>query len=241
MYEIPLLLELLENAGLINGSRINVRRVLRLSAGQLSDLGAQAAIVTKAEDLERESGSLAHSATLSLGGSTEPCASMGCRIRHVDQLAQFAAFYSDRVYIHNFLSDHEHEPHSGEMSSLEERRYRLLDDLRVIVRIRSLIAAGLIIPVTITGDVCNQCIALDTLGTDADKRFIHERRRLARRFFEEMSVELSYDDGEWEICCDAPEELLEHGGTIISYKEPPEPLRRMPRILQRALAGELVR
>jgi hypothetical protein len=241
MYEMPLVLELLENAGLIDGSHINVRRVLRLSAGQLSDLGAEAAAVTKAEDLERESGSLAHSATLSLGGGTEPCASVSCRIRHVDQLAQFAAFYSDRVYIHNFLSDYEHEPHSGDMPSLEERRYRLLDDLRVMVRIRPLIETGLIIPVTTTGEVCNQCIALGAFGTDADKRFIHERRRLVRRFFEEMSVELSYYDGEWEIRCEAPEELLEHGGTIISYKEPPEPLRGMPRILQRALEGELVR
>lgn len=217
MYEMPLVLELLENAGLINGSHINVRRVLRLSAGQLSDLGAEAAAVTKADGLERESGSLAHSATLSLGGGTEPCANVSCRIRHVDQLAQFAAFYSDRVYIHNFLSDYEHEPHSGEMSSLEERRYRLLDDLRVMVRIRPLIETGLIIPVTTTGEVCNQCIALGAFGTDADKRFIHERQRLARRFFEKMSVDLGYDDGEWEIRCEAPEELLEHGGTIISY------------------------
>jgi hypothetical protein len=218
-----------------------VRRVLRLSAGQLSDLGAEAAAVTKAEDIARQSGSLTHSATLSLGGGTEPCASVSCRIRHVDQLAQFAAFYSDRVYIHNFLSDYEHEPHSGDMPSLEERRYKLLDDLQVIVRIRPLIEAGLIIPVTTTGDVCNQCIALGAFGTDADKRFIDERRRLVRRFFEEMSVELSYDDGEWGIRYEAPEELLEHGERNIFYREPPEPIRGMPRILQRALGGELVR
>jgi len=145
MYEMPLVLELLENAGLINGSHINVRRVLRLSTGQLSDLGA-------------------------------------------------------------------------------ERRYRLLDDLRVMVRIRPLIETGLIIPVTTTGEVGHQCIALGAFGTDADKRFIHERQRLARRFFEKMSVDLGYDDGEWEIRGEAPEQLLEHGGTIIPYREPPEPL-----------------
>jgi hypothetical protein len=69
MCEMPPLLELLENAGLIDGSRINVRHVLRLSAGQLSDLEAETAAVTKAEHLEREAGSLAHSATLSLGTS----------------------------------------------------------------------------------------------------------------------------------------------------------------------------
>src|SRR5882672_2624472 len=185
MADITPLFELLENAQLISVSRIDERRVLRLSAGQLSDIGAEAAIVTRAEALTGEIGSMTHSATLSMGGGTQPCANLSCRIRHVDQLAQFAAFYSDRVYIHNFLSNHEHEPHSGSIPSLEERRYTFLDDLRVIGRIRPLIEAGLIVPVTSTGEVCNQCIALGAFGTDADRRFIRERRRLARRFFEE--------------------------------------------------------
>jgi len=240
MAEPSSLLELLENTGLVHGSRIDERRALRLSAGHLSDLGAQAAAVTRPEDLRLEPGSLTHSATLSLGGGTEPCANLECRLRHIDQLIPFAAFYSDRVYIHNFLSNHEHEPHSGYVPSLAERRYTLLDDLQIIQRIRPLIEAGLIIPVTSTGEVCNQCIALGAFGGDADKRFARERRRLARRFFAEMSVAVEYRDGEWDIHCDAPEDLLEHGGMIISHGEPPEAIRTMPRILERALNGEHV-
>ena len=241
MSEMPQLLELLENAGLVDGSRINERQVMRLSAGRLSDLGAEAAAITKAEDFERESGYLAHSATLSLGGGSQVCVNVECRIRRVDQLAQFAAFYSDRVFIHNFISNHEHEPHSNYVPSLEERRHTLLDDLQVIVRIRPLIETGLIIPVTPTSEVCTGCIALGAFGTDADKRFARERRRLARRFFEEMSVDLAYNDGWWELHCEAPEELIEHGSAVTSYVEPPGPLRGMPRILQRALGGEFVR
>ena len=161
MADITPLFELLKNVDLIAGSRINERRVLRLSAGQLSDIGAQAAMVTQAEALTSETGSMTHSATLSIGGGTEPCANLSCRIRHVDQLIQFAAFYSDKVYIHNFLGNHEHQPHSGYIPSLEERRYTLLDDLCVLLRLRPLIEAGLIVPVTSTDEVCPQCIALD--------------------------------------------------------------------------------
>jgi hypothetical protein len=241
MGEIFPLLELLENVGLVNGSRINERRVMRLSAGQLSDLGAEAAAITKAEELERESGSLAHSATLSLGGGTQPCINVSCRIHQVDQLAQFAAFYSDRVYIHNFLGKYEHESHSGYAHSLEERRHALLDDLQVIVRIRPLIEAGMIILVTPTREVCSQCIALGAFGIDADKRLIRERRRLTRQYFEEMSVEFAYNGEAWEIRCEAPEELLEHGSVSYFYEEPPEPLCNMPRILQHALQGKFVR
>src|SRR2546426_11203308 len=55
-----------------------------------------------------------------------------------------------------------------------------------------------------------------------------------------MTVSLIYSDGEWSLDCEAPEELLEHGGASISYGAPPPPLGEMPRILQRALDGETV-
>jgi len=240
MSDVTPLFELLENAGLIRGSHVDERRVYRLSAGQLSDIGAQAAVVTRAESLAHEVGSMTHSATLSLGGGTDPCASISCRIRHVDQLAQFAAFYSDRVYIHNFLSDHEHRPHSEYIPSIEERRHTLVNDLKVLSQVRPLIEAGLIVPVTSTEEVCLQCIALGAFGADADKRFLRERRLLAKRFFKEMTVTLNYFEGEWSLACEAPEELLEHRGAYFSYDAPPEPLCKMPRILQRALDGETV-
>ena len=241
MADIPPLFELLENVQLINGSRIDERRVLRLSASQLSDIGAEAALVTRAEALTCEIGSMTHSATLSMGGGTQPCANLSCRIRHVDQLVQFAAFYSDKVYIHNFLSNHEHQPHSGYIPSLEERRYTVLDDLYVLSHLRPLIEAGLIVPVTSTDEVCPQCIALEAFGAEADKRFLRERRQLAERFLEEMTIFLNYRDGEWLLDCQAPEELLEHGGAYTAYDAPPEPLDQMPRIVKRALDGETVR
>ena len=233
------LFELLENAGLISDSGINERCVMQLSTDQLSDIGAQAAALTKAENLSYEVGNMTHSATLSLGGGAQPCANLGCRLRHVDQLVQFAAFYSDRVYIQNFLSNHEPHPDSG-YPSLETRRYTLLLDLEVLSHIRPLIEAGLIVPVTSTGEVCPQCIALGAFGVGADKRLLQERTQLAKRFFNDMAVVLDHSEGMWSLTCQAPEELLEHGLACFPYDVPPEPIDQMPRILQRALDGETV-
>lgn len=240
MPEITPLFDLLENAGLISGSRIDEGHVLRLSANQLSNIGAEAAVLTQAEAITYEAGNMTHSATLSMGGGAQPCSYVGCRIRHVDSLIQFAAFYSDRVYIHNFLSDHEDHPHSGYLPSLEERRYILLEDLQVLSRLRPLIEAGLVVPVTNTRAVCPQCVALEAFGPNADKRLIRERNQLAKRFLREMTIALCYRDGKWSFDCKAPEELLEHGGSYSSFDAPPMPLDEMPRILQRALDGETV-
>jgi hypothetical protein len=233
-----LLFEFLENASLIRGSRIDKRRVLRLSASQLSDIGVQAAGLTRAEDLPREVGSMTHSATLSLGGGTDHCINVNCRLQRVDQLAQFAAFYSDRVYIHNFLSDH--EPHFEHIAPLEARRHTLLNDLTVLCRIRPLIEAGLLVPVTTTSEVCHECIALGAFGVDADKRFLRERKQLTRRFFNGMTATLDYFEGEWSLAYEGLGELFEHGGLFTSYGSPPKRLKDMPRILQRAFDGETV-
>src|SRR3982751_4252424 len=168
MPDLPPLLDLLDNAKLLQGERINVRRVLRLSGRQITDIGEQAAAVTKPSVDASSRDRFSHTATLSLGGSTAPCAGLDCRIKHIDQLVPFAALYSDRVYVHNFLSDHAEHAHSGYVVSLEERRYKFLDDLQILLRVRPLIQAGLIVPVTATGERCNQCVALGAFGTGAD-------------------------------------------------------------------------
>ena len=227
-----MIFELLDNLNLTRGRIVNSRAVMKLSATQLDDLGHAAEEISRAEEMSPEESVFSHSATLSLGGAPEPCANLPCRLRRVDQLIQFAAFYSDRVFIHNLLINHNHSEFESSRS-LQDRRYDLLDDLHILTRIRPLIEAGYIVPVAATGEVCNQCVALGAFGTDADRRFLKERKRLAREFAQSMSITLAYEDGEWVINCDAPESLMEHGGAIITCDSPPEGLEGMSRLLKR--------
>jgi hypothetical protein len=55
-----------------------------------------------------------------------------------------------------------------------------------------------------------------------------------------MTVTLDYFEGEWSLSYEVPGELSEHGGIYTSYGAPPKPLDTMPRILERALDGEIV-
>ncbi|MDP2181900.1 MAG: hypothetical protein Q8K99_04940 [Actinomycetota bacterium] len=240
MPDQPRLLALFENAGLLDGQRLDERRILKLSAGQLDDIGAQAGLVTDANDYPAAAGSLTHSASLALGGGAQRCRSTECRIGRLDKLAQFAALYSDRVYMHNFIADHQRPAHHGELDSLEERRYWLLEDLQVLRRAVPLIEAGLIAPITAPEDVCNSCISVGAFGTGADERFERERSRLVGRFFNEVSVAVRYEDPQWVLDVAGPEDLLEHGGLIQVSDEPPKALTQTPRLLERARRGEWV-
>jgi hypothetical protein len=241
MPEVTLLLEFLENAGLVRGSRINEARIRRLSVSRLSDIGEQAASITRAEALEPAIGNMTHAATLSLGGGAQGCSNVACRMQRINQLAQFAAFYSDRVYIENFISAHQHETDDGDAASTSWRPRRLLDDLKVLMRVRPLIEAGLVVPVTISDDVCVQCIALDAFGISADKRFARERKHLASRFLDEMTVALEYHGEEWVFAHEAPEELLQHGGLYFWCSDLPSALAEMQRLVDRAIAGQTVK
>ncbi len=240
-YMNDVLLQLLDNANLLHGATVNTNRALRLSALQIHDVASQVATVTNADSLSVEGTTLSHSATLSLGGSRQPCASLPCRIRHIDELAQFAAFYSDRVYIHNFLSEHAHEAHDVHDRSLDELRYTLIDDLEIVARIRPLMEAGLVVPVTPSANICHQCVALDAFGVNADKRLVREQARLRKRFLAELKVSVEHADGEWVVVFEGPSELLEHGTACLTYDKIPAPLRKKERLLARARSGESVR
>ena len=164
MLEVNPLLEFLENIGVLHDLTVDVNRIRALTANQLTDLVDEAALITSAEQLEPTVGTMTHAASLSLGGSAERCTSLSCRLKNVDQLIQFAAFYSDRVFIDNFFTQHRRSVKQEDMS---ERQFALFNDLKVLVRLRPLIEVGLIVPVSIGGGLggkCVHCWAKDAFG-----------------------------------------------------------------------------
>ena len=101
-----LLFEQIENAGLVVDGAPNFEAVSKMTAFDIVEFAAQSRDLTSASLLPQESGLLTHSASFSLGGSAWPCSTLECRLEKSRQLAQFAAFYSDKIYIRNFLVDH---------------------------------------------------------------------------------------------------------------------------------------
>ena|SRR5215212_4326598 len=99
-----ILFELLENAEYIKGNAVNLDRIQRATLTEIIDLGNESAELTSAKQIPRSQSAFAHSASLSLGGGRDPCGELECRIKNIEDLSQFAAFYSDKVYVHNILS-----------------------------------------------------------------------------------------------------------------------------------------
>src|SRR6185295_13316957 len=98
-----------------------------------------------------------------------------CRLKQARELAQFAALYSDRVFLNN---------HFGTLgrylnNSIDEARFEFHDDLEVMLLFRPLIEAGLIVPITPSTTHCYHCLGRKALNGGERKQFDSSLRRFA--------------------------------------------------------------
>lgn len=144
-----ILFELLRNTGFIKDDEVDIDRVARATPTEIIDLSTESAELTSAEHMPRNRSAFAHSASLSLGGGGEPCMELKCRTKRVNELIQFAALYSDKIYIHNFLSNFAaHKQDAPDEAGISHMRKVLANDLQVLSQLRPLIEAGRIVPIT---------------------------------------------------------------------------------------------
>jgi hypothetical protein len=187
------LFELLENAGFLRGDKIAIEKVVQAKRSQLVDVALQSADLTAAESVTNRGAAFTHTAPPSLSGAPYPCAGIDCRLAKARELAQFAAFYSDRVFINNGLLKFSWR----DGDSLDEDRLGFLDELEVIVVLRPLIEAGLIVPITPTTTLCFHCLGKTALPQNDQTKFDRALRRMTKRFSAETQVSL--ERGEDEI------------------------------------------
>src|ERR1044071_9429474 len=239
-----ILFEQLENAGYIKGDSVDLEKVQRATLTEIIELSTESAELTSAEQLIREKNSFAHSASLSLGGGIHPCSNLPCRLRRADELSQFAALYSDKVYIQNFLARWAVSKHAIEDSAA--LRMHLANSLEVILRLRPLINANRVIPVTTPESSCPHCLLneLDTME-NFDPKVKHgltsAKEYLQRRFLTEAKFTIKMKGGDYIIDVWAPEDLVEHGHYSTTMEEKPEGLQALPEVRQRLMRGQEVK
>ena len=146
-----MLFELLENAGFLKRAAINTGRIASAKRSDLVSIAEQSAELTSTSSVSNPDSVFSHTASLSLSGGPTPCASAECRIKRARELVQFAAFYSDRVFINNNLFTS-----SGRFQNvpIDEARSAFHDELEIILIFRPLIESGLVVPVTPTTTLC---------------------------------------------------------------------------------------
>lgn len=205
------LFELLENTGVIKGSVVNLDKIAFARRKELISIAEQSAELTSPSSTTNVGSTFSHTASLSLGGSPTPCRGLECRLKMVREVIQFAAFYSDRVFINNNLSRF---TNLGDDSSLDETRCDLVNELEVLLAMRPLIETGLIVPVTPTTELCYHCLGKSVLPVADQKRFDRSLNEFAKRFSSETEVSVEGDfDGSFGLHTTGSSELVEHGST----------------------------
>src|ERR1017187_7678278 len=99
------LIEMLENRGLLRGSTVNLQQLSKESFTDLLEISEQSAELSAPKELAATNYHFTHTASISMSGGPSPCSALKCRMNRAHELTQFAALYSDCVYINNFLSD----------------------------------------------------------------------------------------------------------------------------------------
>lgn len=223
------LFELLENSGLVTDGVVNVRRIATTPVDDLLELSRQAAQITTVSDAPSATTTFTHSATLGLGGWPTPCSAVDCRVRNVTSLGQFAALYSDRVYVPNVLARHADHWDPDEHAS-DALRERIKDDVEVLVAVRPFIETGRIAPVAPPTGVCPRCFGGYERSRLEEERSERARRALETAFFEMTTVEVLLRRHGYRLRYSGPEEIFEHGFYRDLPKGVVERIKGMPRL-----------
>lgn len=233
------LFERLKSKGYIKRGKLVRAKISAASLSEMADLSSISEDLAAIQNLPAASSYHTHSASISLGGGAYPCAAADCRIERLEQLAQFAVLYSDKVYVRNFFGDMCHHIEGAKQPDIESFRLDLWDDLAVLLKMKPLVKSGVIVPVS-TPHVCPHCSARRTLGPDGEKRSKREQSRLAKRYLESISIKLKLVDDLYVLSFEGPEILLEHGGFTWAQDEPPASVRSSPRIMAHLQRGQEV-
>jgi len=235
-----LLFEQIDNSGLVKQGKVNKEAISRLTKTNIIDFVQQSVDLTDATVLQGEKELFTHSASLSLGGGSWPCENVECRKRKAEEIAQFAAFYSDRVYIHNFIADFLLHFDQDNPPDEFEIKFHLVNDLEVLNILRPLIEAEAIIPITIPY-CCPHCFAEHILKQSDELRVKKGVKHLANRYRKETTFSLRLYKHEYILDIKGPEDLIEHERRLRVLSNPPLGLDKHPQVKKQIESGKEVR
>jgi hypothetical protein len=232
------LAEFVSNTTFVNGQKPATNIIAHAPVNHILDFCRESIELTKAKDLAPETSIFTHSASISLGGGRYPCMALDCRLKHVNELAQFAALYSEKVYIKNLFSDHlEHIDEKGPIKETALKQ-SFADDLQIYIHLMPLIEAGIITPIT-PPYYCSHCLLKKNFGDNAKNRMAKAFKDLATLIRNDIRISINRDHGIYLINIDGSDKTLEHTGVMAINKMPPF-LKSHPRLLAQVKAGKSI-
>lgn len=207
---------LFENSGFIEDGKPLWKRIRKAKLTKISDLCEQSCDISSYSTLQPRPSLFSHTASAALGGDRHPCTSLGCRLERVKQLVQFAALYSDKVYIRNFFQGY------ADISETKKTREQILmeftEDLLIFSALLPLIEAGRIQLVTFQ-DICPHCLSLEALEQNAKTEYDKAITDLRKRYLKEVSYSIFYREGVLGLCGQGHEDLIPHGEITVIFPD----------------------
>lgn len=206
-----LVLALMDNSGFIVNGTPNIRKIKDTPKSKLMRFCEEFAELTSYKKLTPEYSAYNHSASIALGGGRYPCSSNRCRTSKVEQLTQFAAFYSNHVYVHNFM--HNYVLHGDTGSDF---KFDLADDISILAYLFPFIEAGLISFVTYD-NYCPHCMALTSINENMGDKFKAACDYLEQMYLSEVKYYVEKDGSNFGLTAEGPEFLLPHKTRFSQY------------------------
>jgi hypothetical protein len=231
------LFDMLRMKNIITHKGVKASTVESLPLSQILDTASEIVNATRLNIVNPNRTIFSYSASYSVGGGREACASLNHRITRLDELARFALMYSDQVYINNFFSEYSHY----ENADIDFLRRYFFEDVYLLTCLEPLLQVGLLSffspPVG-----CIHQWTKRILNDEAEKKLNREERRLKKEYLTKTSITLRQKDDKYKLDCNAPEPYIEHGTKVFTYlpNTLPKPLLDMPRIINRVRKGESV-
>lgn len=207
---------------------VSVERLISLSFSQLVELGEFIAKPAELEFVAAES-PFVQSASISLGGGSDACVELNCRLARAQRLGRYAAGIAERLYVHNPFSEYlpRHE-HGCYVTDTIESRIAFFNDLQVLLELAPLIEEGLIVPFPVDSDLCYHCVAEAVFGEEARAELDRALINFKRNFRDLAKIAVSKADTGYTVHLKAPETVLAHGGSSFDIDRLPRSLTKLP-------------
>lgn len=200
---MKLLFEFLKDFGLVKRNRVNASLVESLPRRDLYRVVELLTHLTETQEPNTTKTVFSYSASQSLA-SRWNCTFLPHRLVQLNHLANFAAFYSDCVYVENCFLDYEH------FDDLNMLRETLHDDLWMLIAMKPLLDAGRIKIYTPEMHSCLHCFET-VFGKDTRRRIEKGHKVLTRDYFENSTASLiEYNRGAVKFELNGPEPFFKH-------------------------------
>ncbi len=232
------LIEKMKENNFIKKGEVNLKLIHKLPIDKLVEFAEESVNLTSIDQNTKSESYFSLSSSLPLSGGREGCCELTCRGNRLRSLSQFAALYSDKIYIKNYLSSYIDNDHESDDFDEDEFRSDFADDIILLNMITPLIQDGIIVPITPPTNYCPHCLAENFIGKNKGELIDRETKRVSKELFDKITVSVYKDDMFYNLHVKGLEDINFHGESVRFNETPPPFLLNNPLLLAKIENGE---